>query len=157
MVKKIVLGILIILVGIQFIPVSKTNPPVVGEVQASPEVMDILQRACYDCHSYKTQWPWYSKVAPVSWFLADHVKVGRMHMNLTDWQHMTLEKQAEYMKEIWEEIEKGGMPLKSYLRMHKEARLSETEKEIIHAWALSAQVAPPDSTAPEITAPDQSN
>lgn len=149
MAKKIMLGILIIVVGLQFIPVQKTNPPVVSEVGAAPEVMAILERACYDCHSHKTQWPWYSKVAPVSWLLADHVKVGRMHMNLSDWQSMTPEKQAEYMKEIWEEIEKDFMPLKSYRFMHQGARLTETDKEIIHAWALTAQAALPDSAAQE--------
>jgi hypothetical protein len=67
---RIVLAVVIVLVGIQFIPVNRSNPPVEEEILVSPEVKAILKRACYDCHSNETIWPGYSRVAPVSWLLA---------------------------------------------------------------------------------------
>jgi len=70
-----------VFVLIQFIPVARTNPPVEGEISASPEVMSILRRACYDCHSNETRWPWYSKIAPVSWLSVKDVNEGREHLN----------------------------------------------------------------------------
>ncbi len=83
--KKILIIFIVVAIGIQFIPTDRSNPPVTHELQASPEVMAILERACYDCHSNETVWPWYSKVAPVSWQISSHVVVGRRHVNFSEW------------------------------------------------------------------------
>ena len=82
---KMVVVICIVLVGIQFIPVKMSNPPVEEEISASPEIKAILKRACYDCHSHETIWPGYSQVAPVSWLLAWDVAEGREELNFSTW------------------------------------------------------------------------
>ena len=77
----IAVGVVVALAAIQLVPVHRTNPPVRVEVNAPEEVMAIIQRACYDCHSNETRWPWYSRVAPVSWFVVSHVKKARGDLN----------------------------------------------------------------------------
>ncbi len=71
----------VILAAIQFVPVDRSAPPAAGELAAPPEVARILDAACYDCHSDRTRWPWYSRVAPVSWIAAHHVAAGRRRLN----------------------------------------------------------------------------
>ena len=116
--------ILIILVGIQFIPVDRTNPAISQEVQwDSPATRDLAQRACFDCHSNETVWPWYSYVAPISLRLASHVAFGREHLNFSAWDQPNMD-----LDEVVENIEKGEMPLWDYLLMHPEAKLSDSEK-----------------------------
>jgi len=123
-------------VGIQFINVERTNPPVTKELQASPEVKSILKNACYDCHSNETVWPWYSKVAPVSFLIADHVNEGRRHLNFSTWGDMYTPKQKEYKKEIWREIESGNMPISNYTILHPKAKLKPEELLLIKKWAM---------------------
>ncbi len=140
--KKIIIrsavGLVAILILIQLIPVRRTNPPG-GTGQFAPvEVTAIFQRACYDCHSNETVWPWYSKVAPVSWLVANDVKEGREHLNFSNWDLMDHEKRAKMMHEIWEEVEEGEMPLWFYLPAHPEARLSTDDLTVIRAWAATA-------------------
>ncbi len=132
---KIILAVLIIaVVAAQFVPVERTNPPVTGEIEAPTEVMDILRRSCYDCHSNETVWPLYSRVAPVSWLLADDVDEGREHMNFSEWSGYTEKKKAKWIHEIWEEVSEGEMPLWYYLLLHPEAKLSAADKEMLHKW-----------------------
>ena len=108
---RIVLVVVIVLVGIQFIPVNRSNPPVEEEVPASPEVKAVLKRACYDCHSNETVWPGYSRVAPVSWLLAWDVREGREELNFSTWNRYNQKKRGKIIKEIWEEVQEGEMPL----------------------------------------------
>lgn len=123
----VVLGAVALFVLIQFIPVSKENPPVTQEVKwDSPETRTLAQRACFDCHSNETVWPWYSKIAPVSWFVANHVNDGRRHLNFSQWDQPNQDKH-----EIIESIENGEMPLKSYLPLHPEAVLTEAETQAL--------------------------
>jgi hypothetical protein len=124
------------LVGIQFIDVDRSNPPVTKELQASTEVKLILKDACYDCHSNETKWPWYSKVAPISFFVSNHVVEGREHLNFSTWGDMYTPKQNEYKKEIWEEIEKGEMPLTNYTWLHPKSKLTIEQRQVIKKWAL---------------------
>lgn len=124
-----------IFVLIQFVPVDRTNPPVEGEVPAPPEVREVLQRACYDCHSNETNWPWYSRVAPVSWLVARDVHEGREHLNFSTWNRLSTRDQVEAMRESWEEVEEGEMPLWFYLPPHPEARLSDRDRELLRNWA----------------------
>jgi mono/diheme cytochrome c family protein len=149
---------LVVFIVIQFVPVEQTNPPVVSEPKwDSPQTKELVQRACYDCHSNETKWPWYSQVAPVSWLVADHVNEGRSKLNFSEWQvnqggeggegDEAIEAEGEEAgesggggeaveaegeegpepDEIVEEVEKGEMPLPSYLLMHPEARLTDAE------------------------------
>jgi len=132
---RIVLAVVIVLVGIQFIPVNRSNPPVEEEVPASPEVKAILKRACYDCHSHETIWPGYSRVAPVSWLLAWDVGEGREELNFSTWNRYSQKKRDKIMKEIWEEVQEGEMPPWFYLPLHPEARLSDSDRSLLRTWA----------------------
>lgn len=126
--------VVVILVGIQLIPVNRTNPPVRSEVQAPDSVMSLLKRACYDCHSNRTTWPWYSYVAPASWFVVRHVNNGRSDLNFSEWPTFDFEEAEWAMNDIREQVEKGKMPLKSYLLLHPGARLTEAERRMILDW-----------------------
>lgn len=134
MIRIIVIVMIVLFVGIQFVPVTKTNPPVTGEIKAPEDVMQILRTSCYDCHSNEVKWPWYSNIAPASWLVVYDVNEAREHLNFSEWQSYSAEDQAEDIEEIWEEIEEGEMPLWYYLIAHSEAELSENDKETIKNW-----------------------
>ena len=125
------------LVLIQFVPVSRTNPPVTGEIPAPPEVKAVLKKSCYDCHSNESIWPWYSRVAPISWLVVRDVNEARSEMNFSEWNQMTPKAQAHKLKECIEEIEEKEMPLKIYLPLHPEARLSDSDVATLRAWIAS--------------------
>jgi len=131
--RIVLLALLAILVGIQFVPVDRSNPPVTQEIVAPQAVKDILKRACYDCHSNETQWPWYGHVAPVSLLLANHVEEGREHLNFSEWDQVKDPRHA--IEECWEEVEEGEMPLKSYLLLHRSAELSAEDLATLKSWA----------------------
>jgi hypothetical protein len=120
---------------IQLVPVRRDNPPVRSEVDAPREVKAILERSCYDCHSHRTRWPWYSHVAPVSWLVAYDVREGRDEVNFSDWPAFDLEKQDDLLKHIAKQVDRRKMPLPIYLAMHPTARLSEEERRIVVDWA----------------------
>ena len=144
-VVRVVVGMAIVLIGIQFIPVNRTNPPMEEEIVALPDVKAILKRACYDCHSYETIWPWYSQVAPASWLLAWDVAEGREELNFSTWNRYTQKKRHKILKEIWEEVEEGEMPPWFYLPLHPDARLSENDHSVLRAWATSVPSVSEDS------------
>ena len=124
MIAAIVLVVLALL--IQFLPYghTHTNPPVVKEPNwNSPETRQIAQKACFDCHSNETIWPWYSNIAPMSWLVQRDVDVARSRMNFSDWGRKSVE-----VGEIIEIVSEGEMPPFQYLLMHPGARLSEQEK-----------------------------
>lgn len=118
----------------QLVSFERTNPPVTGEVPAPAEVKPLLQRACYDCHSNQTVWPWYSRVAPASWLLHRDVVVGRKELNFSEWGQYTPERKAKKQKEMLHELEEGAMPPWFYLPLHAEAKLSADEKATLLAW-----------------------
>lgn len=118
----VIAGALLIM---QFIPVEKTNPPVKVQVKwVNPQVENLARRACYDCHSNETVWPWYSKVAPVSFLVARDVVKGRKHLNFS-------EDEIDEFDEMVDEIKEGRMPFPPYKIMHPEARLSDAEQKIL--------------------------
>ena len=126
-VRNVVIAVVVILVLIQLIPINRTNPAVTREVQwNSPETRALAQRACFDCHSNETTWPWYSYVAPVSLRVASHVREGREHLNFSEWDQPNSDAH-----EIVENIERGDMPLWDYLLMHAEAKLSAKEQQAL--------------------------
>jgi len=144
-VVRVVLGMAIVLIGIQFIPVNRSNPPVEEEITVSPEVKAILKRACFDCHSNETIWPGYSRVAPVSWLLAWDVGEGREELNFSTWNRYSQKKRDKIIKEIWEEVQEGEMPPWFYLPLHSDARLSESDRVVLRAWAATAPAVSEDS------------
>jgi hypothetical protein len=138
------LGFFGLLAGIQAIRPARTNPPVdqshtlEAVVLVPPRVESILQRACNDCHSDLTSWPWYSNVAPVSWFVIDHVNSGRRHVNFSEWLRRDTKNPGEYTRErfqaICKQVETDNMPLTSYLLLHRTATLSQGDIETICQW-----------------------
>jgi len=134
---QIGLGVLALFAVAQAIPVERTNPAARSDVQAPPEVSALLRRACYDCHSNETRWPWYSQVAPVSWFLAHHVEEGRKELNFSEWPVLDFEAQGHDLQDIEEQVSEGKMPLRTYKLLHPEARLDEAERSRLLQWARS--------------------
>ena len=132
--KRFSLFVVVGLILIQVVPVDRSNPPVTGEVSAPDPVMEVLKNSCYDCHSNEALWPWYSKVAPVSWWIAGHVHEAREHLNFSEWQGLPVEDRDHVLEEIWEKVEEGAMPLPSYLRMHPEAVLTDYQRETLRRW-----------------------
>lgn len=132
MAKKIVVGLIALAVAagiflvMQLIPIYPlTNPPVIAEPPwDSPQTRELARRACFDCHSNETRWPWYAHVAPMRWLVVRDVEKGRATFNFSDWHSgdMAGGKAAE-------QIEIGRMPLARYRWLHPEARLTETEKQ----------------------------
>jgi len=141
------------LVGIQIIPVTRANPPVEEEVPAPAEVRAVLKRACYDCHSNETTWPWYSRVAPVSWLLARDVREGREEMNYSAWNRLAEKKQTKRFRQSWELVDKGEMPPWFYLPLHPAAKLSDADRLLLKEWALS--MAAQSGAAQPVTQPVQ--
>jgi hypothetical protein len=119
---------------IQLVPVTRTNPPIEAVVVAPAQVKNILRRTCYDCHSHETRWPWYSRVAPVSWWLAAHVNAGRADLNFSQWPLFDLETRELFLRDIEKQLLDGTMPLRSYVLGHREARLSDRDREILLEW-----------------------
>lgn len=136
--RKILLALGVVLIGIQFVPAEITNPPVTADVGAPPEVAAVLRRACYDCHSNETVWPWYSKVAPFKFLLAHDVEEARAALNFSTWDAYSAEQAAHKLEEVWEEVEEGEMPLWFYTPLHPEAKLSDSDRELLHGWSKMA-------------------
>ena len=137
--KIVWLSIGAIFLAIQFVPVEQINPPVTGEIQAPEEVMQILRKACYDCHSNETVWPWYSYIAPISWTIESDVKVGRDDLNFSEWSDYSPMKQDFKQAQSGELVAEGEMPLWFYIPLHSEADLSKEEIELIVAWGKEAE------------------
>ena len=137
--KKLLIGLVVILVGIQFWPVDRTPPTVGGEIQAPPEVMAVLETSCYDCHSSETRWPWYSRIAPVSIWIAHHVEDGRGHLDFSNWDAYPPDRADHKLEELIEVVESDEMPLPSYLTLHGEARLTPDQKNLLLRWAERAR------------------
>jgi cbb3-type cytochrome oxidase cytochrome c subunit len=135
--RWVVLVIVVVFVAMQVVPLDRSNPPVSAEVAAPPEARAVLRRACYDCHSNETVWPWYAWVAPVSWLVARDVHEGRRELNFSVWGRYTTKEQVKKLKETWETVEEGEMPPWYYLPLHRNARLSAQDKAVLQRWALS--------------------
>lgn len=132
---KIGIGAVVVLVAMQMVRFEHTNPPVTGEIRAPDEVKAILKRACWDCHSNETVWPWYSQVAPASWLAYRDVVEGRRHLNFSEWGQRAPERRAKKQKECGEEVAEGEMPPFFYVPLHPEAKLSDADKKALEAWA----------------------
>jgi hypothetical protein len=140
-VKNSLIALLIILVFIQFIHPKKNintaiSPKDINVMYPLPaDVKVVLQKACYDCHSDNTRYPWYNNMEPVAFWLNNHVSEGKRHLNFSEFGDMPVAKQVKRLKGSAREVADGGMPLSSYLWIHKDAILSDSEKNLIISWA----------------------
>ena len=133
------LGLLLlaVFVAIQFVPIRVTsNPPVTGDVPAPPAAKAILRRACYDCHSNETRWPWYSRIAPVSWLMVRDVREGRNELNFSNWDQYSTRQRVKKLKESWEAVAEREMPPWFYLPVHRDAQLTTEDRSVLRRWAI---------------------
>ena len=132
--------ILALLILAQFVPVDRSIPEynelsdILVTEQAPAEVAELMKEACYDCHSYETNYPWYAKVAPVSWWIQNHIEEARGHLNFSEWASYDAEKASHKLEECIEEVKEGEMPLTSYTWLHSESNLTENQKELLYVW-----------------------
>jgi hypothetical protein len=108
-----------------------------GTEEPPPEIARIVNRACQDCHSQRTEWPWYSYIAPMSWMIEKDVSTARAHMNLSRWQDYSVEQRIDLLTRIAVEVRNRKMPLPKYLKLHSEARLSAEDVQQLYSWAHS--------------------
>lgn len=143
--KRIGLAFLVILVGLQFIP-TRTNQNT--EIASSdfiktnkvPEdVGRMLRTSCYDCHSNNTNYPWYSRVQPVGWFLENHINTGKAELNLSEFGSWSVRKQKSKLKSMASQVEKDEMPLSSYTFIHRNSRLSKESKKALVDYLIALQ------------------
>ena len=107
--------------------ITETNPP--------EKVKTILTNSCYDCHSNNTEYPWYNNIAPVSWWLSNHIKDAKSDLNLSDWNNYSKTQKAHKLQEVIEVIDEKEMPLKQYTWLHNDAKLSKEQGEAVIEWA----------------------
>lgn len=135
---------LILLVGfiiIQFFPVKKnvsdegkTENDITSLYKVPPRIQEQLKVSCYDCHSNNTKYLWYDKIQPVGWYIEDHIKHGKHELNFNEFGTYSSRKRHHKLEKAAEEIEEGMMPLTSYTFMHRNAQLSDAEREELVAW-----------------------
>jgi hypothetical protein len=144
--KKILLGLLAVLVIIQFIKPEKniSATPSVNSIHnkfpANEETMQILKTACNDCHTNNTVYPWYANIQPVAWWLDSHVDDGKRHLNFDEFLTYKLKKQDHKLEELIESQEDHWMPLDSYTWIHKDAKLNETQRLALVNWAKETRL-----------------
>ena len=138
--KWIAIGLVVVFLGMQLVRPARTNPAVdpsqtiEAHTQMTPDVALVLDRSCRDCHTNKTVWPWYTNIAPVSWWLTNHVNEGRGDLNMSEWGRLPRDRQERKLRQMCDEVTDGVMPLSSYLPMHPTARLSEQDKKLLCDW-----------------------
>jgi len=125
---------------IQFVMPERANPAIdqsltiAAQAELTPPLATMIKASCFDCHSNETRWPWYSYIAPVSWLVADDVASGRKHLNFSEWGKYPKSKRVLKLGQIYEQVSKEEMPIKKYLMMHADARLSAADRDSIVSW-----------------------
>lgn len=138
---KILLALVLLGLAVQFIRPAKNlgvseGPDFIGAKHPVPaEVRTVLARSCYDCHSDRTNYPWYAEIQPVGWWLAYHVNDARKHLNFSAFARYEPKRAEHKLEELVEKVEQGEMPLHSYLWLHRNARLSAAEQRLLTDWA----------------------
>lgn len=144
-ITKVLLILVAVFIVIQFIrPVknlaaAESSNDVFAQHSAPDTLKKLIQAACYDCHSNNTNYPWYANIQPVAWWLNDHVKDGKRHLNFSEFAGYTYKRADHKMEEVVEQLEKGEMPLSSYTFLHPEADLSKEQTQAIIDWAKQAR------------------
>jgi hypothetical protein len=143
--KAVTALLLLSFVGVQFVRPARVNPaPLAGRsleehARVPPEVAGVLKRSCMDCHSNRTDWPWYSNVAPASWFVIDHVNHGRRHLNFSEWGKYDRRRADDLLGDICRTARSGFMPLNSYTLVHRGAQLTPADVKTLCDWASVEQ------------------
>ncbi|MDQ6608817.1 MAG: heme-binding domain-containing protein [Bacteroidota bacterium] len=143
--KKILLGLLLVFVVVQFIrPARNVSGQVLPTdiektVNVPDKVLAVCKNACYDCHSNTTRYPWYVSLQPMAWIMAGHIKNGKQNLNFSDFGSYSNRKQANKLRAIANSIKDGSMPLSSYTMMHSDAKLSKEDKALISDWAIKTR------------------
>lgn len=138
--RKIFVLIAVVFIGIQFVPVEWNQSAIQSETdfisleQVPQEIAVVLKSSCYDCHSNFTRYPWYDRIAPVSWWVNGHIDHGKGELNFSEWGSYSVKRKQKKLKEIVEEIEAGKMPLDSYLIMHGDAKLTPDQVDALKVW-----------------------
>ena len=141
--KKIIYGVLALLLISQFFPIDKTNPPApessdfLAIHNAPGEVSLLVKNACYDCHSNQSEYPWYTNISPISFWIRGHIRGARQRINFSEWNRLDASRLTYEIQECIEAIEDGRMPAKSFVLMHPEAKLSSVEKQRLVTWMRS--------------------
>lgn len=161
MLKKIlkIVAIVVVLafVVIQFFRIDKAAPPINREetleaaVNVPPDIALILGRSCADCHSYATLYPWYVNIQPAAWFMKGHIDDGRREFNMSIFNTYNARKKAKKLEEICEQVEQKEMPLPSYLWIHGDAALQESEAKALCDWAKQEKAKIQVATSPNPT------
>lgn len=139
--KIIAIILLVLFVVMQFFGIDRSSPPIVqsetleAAVAVPPDIQVILGRSCNDCHTNNTIYPWYAYIQPAGWFLKNHINDGRQHLNFSVFNTYTPNKKAKKLEEICEQVNEGEMPLPSYLWLHGNAVLKDTEARALCDWA----------------------
>jgi len=142
-IKRVLILLLVLLIVIQFIRPAKNisagpSPNDIStKYKMSEEVKNILKVSCYDCHSNNTTYPWYAKIQPVTWWLNDHITEGKRELNFSEFTTYSIRRQYSKLAETNEQLKKDEMPLKSYLLLHRNAKLDDQKKSAVVAWATS--------------------
>ncbi|WP_339885940.1 heme-binding domain-containing protein [Polaribacter vadi] len=143
--KKIGIALLLILIIAQFFGPEKNDGNIdtvnafIAETNPTEEVLTIMKTSCFDCHSAKTNYPWYNSITPVNYWLDEHIKDGKKHLDFSKWSEYSLKKKEHKMDELHEEVEKGEMPLDSYTWTHDEAKLTQEQVDAIVTWGKKVQ------------------
>lgn len=135
--KKIAFGLITLLIIMQLFRIDKSqktsdsNHDFAIVLQANPEISQLLKNSCYDCHSNQVNYPWYTNIAPISWWIKHHINEGSHHLNFSEWGTYSLRKADHKLEECVEMIESGEMPMESYLWMHSNAKLSKEQQQLL--------------------------
>ncbi len=138
--KNILLLLLLVFIVGQFFPIDKSQPAVdpskdfIQTSNASAAVKGFVKNACYDCHSNEVKYPWYTNIFPVSRWIGGHIKNGKKKLNFSVWAEYDKNKKIHKLEECIEAVETNWMPLKSYVFMHPEAKMTDNEKKQLIAW-----------------------
>jgi len=154
--KRILVILLIVLILIQFFRPARNisagpSPADISTIYpVSANVNSVLEKACYDCHSNNTRYPWYVNIQPVAWWLDDHIREGKHDLNFSEFASYRIGKQYRKLEEVIDLVKKGDMPLQSYTIVHTDAKLTREEKVLLTSWADTLrnsirQKYPPDS------------
>jgi hypothetical protein len=153
MLKKILLVVAVVLVGIQFFRPAKNlssgvpgNDDIMVRFPPPSDVRHVLEIACYDCHSNNTRYPWYAEVQPTSWWLASHIADGKRALNFSEFGAYTAKRQGRKLTAITDQVGDREMPLPSYTWIHRDARLTDAQIKAVTDWAdaLHDKVTPDD-------------
>ena len=148
MIKKILIGLLLLAVIIQLLQPTKniSDGPFENDISKAylvpVDIQNVITQKCYDCHSNNTQYPWYIHIQPIGWWMASHIKEAKDELNFSEFKTYDKKKADHKLEEVMEVLEDGAMPIKSYLWIHSDAKVSPEEVKAINTWIQSLGIVP---------------